>query len=116
MAHTSVAGGGGAGAPPHPSAFQGAPPPGPPKRRSTPLAATVGLFSFDRATCPVQPRCQGQNLFQESDIFLKNHLSGAAALPGADLFLKIELFLKKPLVRGNGESFGAGLLLNTLIF
>ena len=39
-------------APPHPPASWGAATPRPPKRRSAPLAAVVGLFSLDRVTCP----------------------------------------------------------------
>ena len=69
--------GGGGLRPPAPPCFPGAPPPGPPKRRSAPLAAAVVRFL---ATEP---------------------LVWAAALPGAELFLKKHLFLNKPLVRGS---------------
>ena len=51
----------------------------------------IGLF-FEPATCPGQLRCLGQNCFSKTVFFWNSHLSRAASLPGADLFLKNPTF------------------------
>ena len=43
---------------------------------------------FEQATRLGQLRCLGQNCFSKIRFFLTSHLSRAAALPGAELFLK----------------------------
>ena len=85
---------------------------------------------LEEATCPRQLRCLGQNFFseirlflkkplvpgsfaawgrtfsQKSDFFGRSHLSRAASLPGAELFLRNPTFLKKPLVPGSFAAWG----------
>ena len=47
----------------------------------------IRLFC-EQATCPGQLRCLGQNFFSVIPFFVNKHLSWAASLPGAELFLK----------------------------
>ena len=63
--------------PTHTPAFRG-----PPKRRSAPLAAAVVRFL---ATVPL---VRGRTFSKKSDFYSTSHLSRAASLPGAELFLK----------------------------
>ena len=63
--------------------------PGPPQKALRALGCSGWSLFRDRATCPGQLRCQGQNSFSKIRlVFRTSHLSGAAALPGADFFSK----------------------------
>ena len=84
---------GGLRPPPHPPACRGAPPPGPPKRRSAPLAAAVVRFL---ATVPL---VRGRAFSKKSDFYSTSHLSGAASLPGAELFFRNRTFFASHLSR-----------------
>ena len=64
-----------------------APPPGPPKRRSAPLAAVVVRFLATEPLVLGSFAAWGR-IVSQNDFFLTNHLSRAASLPGAELFLK----------------------------
>ena len=90
---------------------------------------------FEQATCPGQLRCLGQNFFseislcwkqplvrgscaaggrtfsQKSICFARNNLSGAAALPVADLFLRNLSFLGRNNLSRAAALLGAELLL-----
>ena len=102
----------GAAPPRTPLLFWGAPPAGPPKRRSAPLAAVVvrflaieplvraaalpgvELFSqksdfCEQATCPGQLRCLGQNSFSKIGLCFEQ-----ATCPGQLRCLRQNLFLK----------------------
>ena len=116
---------------PHPPAFRGAPPPGPPKRRSAPLAAAVfsflateplvlgsfaarGRFFLKNRTCflkkqlvPGSFAAWGRTVFSKFRLCGRGHLSQAASQPGAELVLKNRTcFLKKQLVPGSFAAWG----------
>ena len=84
----------------------GSPPPGPPKKRSAPLAAEVGRFLSTEPLVRGSCAAWGRTFSQKSDLFLNKPLVRAAALPGAELFLKDLIFLNKPLVRGSCAAWG----------
>ena len=52
------------------------------------------MILLEQTTCPGQLRCLGQNfLLEQCVFFLTSHLSWAASLPGAELFLKKRTFM-----------------------
>ena len=124
-----------------PSCFPGGSAPRPPKKALRALGCSGCSLSRDRPTCPGQLRCLGQNFFSEIRLFIeqatcpgqlrclaqncfqkfiffgRSNLSGAASLPGAELFTEIQfLFWKKPLVRGNFAAWGRTFFLKMCFF
>ena len=74
-------------------------------------AVWCGTFSrnptFSEAVaCPGQLRCLGQNFAQKSDFLFKYHLTGAAALPGAELFQEIYVFFEEVTCLGQLRCLG----------
>ena len=67
-------------------------------------------YFFEQATCPGQLRCLGQTSLKRTT-FLTSHLSRAAPLPGAELFSKNDVFMKKPLVPGSFAAWGRTFLI-----
>ena len=99
--HGARQGGGGAARPPHPPASWGAAPPqtaciskglrtpDPPEKALRALGCSGWSLSLDRASCLGQLRCQGQNLFQKINFFLKKQrVRGSFAAWGRVLFFK----------------------------
>ena len=74
------------------------------------------LFFFEHATCPGQLRCLGQNFSSKNDFCLTSHLSRAALLPWAELFLRNPTFLNTPLVRGSFAEWGRTVYRNVTFF
>ena len=73
-------------------------------------------FFFEEATCPGQLRCLGQNFFSRKSTFLRDHLSRAASLPGAELLAETYVFLNKPLVLSSFAAWGKTFLSKNCVF
>ena len=87
------------------------PPPGTPKRRSAPLAAAVVRFLATEPLVWGSCAARGRSCSRNPTFSLTSHLSGAAALPGAEPFLK-NVCWEKSLVWGNCDAWGATFLRN----
>ena len=103
-------------APPHPPAFRGSPPPGPPKKALRALGCSDWSLSRDRATCPGHLRCLGQIFSQKSYFFGRTHLSRAASLPGVELFLKSPTFFEEATCPGQLRCLGQNCFSKIILF
>ena len=106
LAQIRVAGGGGA-APPHTPCIPGGSAPWTPQKALRALGCRGWSLSHDRATCPGQLRCLGQNFCQKIIFFVEE-----ATCPGqlrclGQNFCQKSIFLEKPLVPGSFAAWGS---------
>ena len=103
-------------APPHPPAFQGAPPPGPPKRRSAPLAAAVVRFLAAEPLVKGSFAALGRTLFQKSDYFLNKPLVLGSFAAWGRTFHQKSNFFSQATCPGQLRCLGQNCLSESIVF